>query len=147
MQKDTLKTNVSAFLLAVINFALFKRESKVLHSFSEYLEVVTEQMHQNCSAMCKLLIFFIAQHFTGHPETDMRFQKLMALPAVDTIVFNNVRWESKVKIQPHRGCFHNSLDIRITDMARWTVECCTMCEVRLALLQLHKISGSSDHGY
>lgn len=91
--------------------------------------------------------FYLTDSVTGHPETDMRFQKLMALPAVDTIVFNNVRWESKVKIQPHRGCFHNSLDIRITDMARWTVECCTMCEVRLALLQLHKISGSSDHGY
>jgi hypothetical protein len=58
----------------------------------------------------------------------------MALPAVDTIVFDNVGWKSVVKIQPHKDCFHNSLDIYITNMARWAVVCCMACEVRLAAL-------------
>ena len=108
-----------------------------------YTLVVTEQMHQNCSGMCTFPNLFITFYFTGHPETETRFQKLMALPAVHTIVFDNVGWKSEVKIQPHRGCFLNSLDICITNMARWTVTCCMQCEVRLAVLQIHNISGCS----
>jgi hypothetical protein len=67
----------------------------------------------------------------------------MALPKVDTIVFDNVGWKSKVKIQPHRDCFHNSLDICITNMGRWTVACYMACEVRLVVLLLRKVSSSS----
>lgn len=78
-------------------------------------------------------------YLTGHPETEIRFQKLMALPTVDTIVFDNIGWESMVKIQPHRDCFHNSLDIYIRNIARWAVVCRMACEVRLAaLLSYHK---------
>jgi hypothetical protein len=73
-------------------------------------------------------------NFTGHPETETRFQKLMALPALESIVFDNIGWESVVKIQPHRDCFHNSLDIYITNMERWAVVCRMACEVRLAFI-------------
>jgi mucosa-associated lymphoid tissue lymphoma translocation protein 1 len=72
--------------------------------------------------------FCLTDCVTGLQETETRFQKLMALPAVHTIVFDNVGWKSEVKIQPHRGCFLNSLDISITNMARWTVTCCMQCE-------------------
>jgi hypothetical protein len=73
---------------------------------------------------------------TGHPETEIRFQKLMELPTVDTIEFDNIRWKSMVKIQPHRGCFHNSLDICITNVRRWIVACYMACTVGLTALLL-----------
>ena len=41
VQKDTLKINVSPFLIQVMSFALLKRKSKVLHSCIGYLERVT----------------------------------------------------------------------------------------------------------
>ncbi|XP_021913468.1 mucosa-associated lymphoid tissue lymphoma translocation protein 1 homolog isoform X2 [Zootermopsis nevadensis] len=80
--------------------------------------------------------FCLTDSVTGHPETEIRFQKLMALPAVDTIVFDNIGWKSVVKIQPHRDCFHNSLDIYITNMAQWAVVCCMACEK--LKLELHR---------
>jgi len=141
VQKGTLKINVSPFLIQIMSFALLQRKSKVLHSCIGYLERVTEQMHQNCFDICIFPNLFFTLYFTGHQETETKFQKLMALPAVHTIVFDNVEWKSEVKIQPHRGCFLNSLDICITNMARWTVTCCMQCEVWLAIQQIHKISG------
>jgi hypothetical protein len=71
----------------------------------------------------------------------------MALPALDTIVFDNIGWKTMVKIQPHRDCFHNSLDICITNMGMWGVVCRMACEVRLAVSQPHYIYRSRSHAY
>ncbi|KAJ4434542.1 hypothetical protein ANN_23104, partial [Periplaneta americana] len=83
----------------------------------------SEEGHLQIPFACLNIVddFHLTDEVIGCRETETEYQKLMTLPALRRIKFENIEWESVVKIQPHRNCFLNSLDILINHMANWKV--------------------------